>query len=203
MSAAELGVYSIAILLLGAIELGVLRLVSAVALPAFSEAVRSDDAGQLLKLYYRFRLVVDLALLFICGFLWTASPLIIGWLYDARYDGAGRMLAILSLSFFTLRFSLAHQAWIALGLTKYQAVDNLIRFVSLCVLLPLLLSIGGTNYAIWGVALHSLPTILLVFYINSRLGLFDAKRELVVLPVWAVGAACGVFITHAFAFLRG
>jgi len=203
MSAAELGIYSIAILLLGAIELGTLRLVSAVALPAFSEAVRSDDAGQLLKLYYRFRLVVDLALLFICGFLWTASPLIIGWLYDARYDGAGRMLAILSLSFFTLRFSLAHQAWIALGLTKYQAVDNLIRFVSLCVLLPLLLSIGGTSYAIWGVALHSLPTILLVFYINSRLGLFDAKRELVVLPMWAVGAACGLFITHAFAFLRG
>jgi O-antigen/teichoic acid export membrane protein len=196
MSAAELGIYSIAILLLGAIELGTGRIVSAVALPAFSEAVRSNNLERLRKLYYRFRLVVDLALLFACGFLFTASPLIIGWLYDARYEGAGSMLAILSLSFFTLRFTLAHQAWLALGLTKYQAVDNVIRFLSLCVLLPVLLSMGGISYAIWGVALHRLPTLFLVVYINRRLGLLDIKRELVVLPMLGVGVLCGLGVTR-------
>ncbi len=191
ISAAELGVYSIAVLMLGAIEVGVHRLAAAVALPALSEVARTGDAARLRALYYRFRLLIDLALLFACGLLLTLSPLIIGWLYDARYAGAGSMLAILSLSFFTLRFTLAHQAWLAVGLTKYLAVDNSIRFVSLWTLLPLLLALGGANYAVWGVALHALPTLILVVYVNRRLGLFNVWRELVVLPMLGVGALFG------------
>lgn len=196
MSAAELGIYSIAVLILGAIQLGVLRLAAAVALPALSEVARSGDSARLRALYYRFRLVTDLVLLFACGLLLTVSPLIIGWLYDARYAGAGSMLAILSLSLFILRFTLAHQAWLALGLTKYLAVDNIIRFISLWALLPLLLVMGGTTYAIWGVALYALPTLFWVVYINRRLGLLDIKRELVVLPMLGVGILCGLGVTQ-------
>ncbi len=199
MSASELGIYSIAVLLLGAIETAVRRLVGAVALPAFSEAARSGDPARLRDLYYRFRLIVDLALLFICGFLLTAGPLIVGWMYDERYAGAGNMLSILSLSFFTLRFTLAHQVWLALGLTKYQAMDNLIRFISLWGLLGILLAVGGTTYAIWGVALHALPTLVLIVYINCRLGLFDLGRELVVLPMLGVGILFGILSTKLFA----
>ena len=201
MSAAELGVYSIAVLILGAIETGVRKLAAAVALPALSEVARTDDAARLRALYYRFRLVIDLALLFACGLLLTLSPLIISWLYDARYAGAGNMLAILSLSFFTLRFTLVHQVWLALGLTKYLAVDNIIRFVSLWTLLPLLLALGGTTYAIWGVALYALPTIFLILYINRRLGLLDIKRELVVLPMLGVGALCGMGFSQVVTWL--
>ncbi len=199
MSATELGVYSIAVLILGALQLGVSRLASAVALPALSEVARSGDTVRLRGLYYRFRLIVDLALLFACGLLLTLSPLIISWLYDERYAAAGSMLAILSLSLFTLRFTLAHQTWLALGLTKYLAVDNIIRFVSLWTLLPLLLAVGGTTYAIWGVALYTLPTIAWVAYINQRLGLFDIKRELIVLPMLGVGALCGSVVAGFFA----
>ena len=101
------------------------------------------------------------------------------------------MLAILSLSFFTLRFTLAHQAWLALGLTKYLAVDNIIRFVSLWALLPLLLMLGGVDYALWGVALHGVPTLFLIAYVNFRRGLLGVWRELVVLPALGGGALCG------------
>ena len=199
MSATELGVYSIAVLILGAIQTGVHKLAEAVVLPAFSEAARSGDAGRLRVLYYRFRFVLDFVLLFACGLLLTISPLIIGLLYDERYAQAGNMLAILSLSFFTLRFVLAHQLWMALGLTKYQAMDNLIRAVSLWTLLPLLLAVGGTSYAIFGVALHALPTVVLIFYINIRLGFLDIKRELLVLPMLGVGALCGIGFSQLFA----
>jgi len=198
MSAAELGVYSIAVLMLGSLETGVHRIVAAVALPAFSEAVRASDTVRLHNLYYRFRLLIDVLLLFTGGFLFVASPLIIEWLYDARYSDAGRMLSILSLSLFTLRFTLAHQTWLALGLTKYVAADNIIRFFSLWSLLPLLLALGGTSYAIWGVALYSLPTLFWIVYINRRLGLFDIKRELVVLPMFGVGIAFGVLMAKLF-----
>jgi len=194
MSATELGVYSIAVLILGALQTAVYRLAGAVALPAFSEASRSNDPARLRILYYRFRLIFDLALLFVCGVFLTVSPLIVGWLYDERYTAAGAMMTILSLSFFTLRYTVAHQVWLALGLTKYQAMDNIIRIVSLWVLLPLLLAMGGVKYAIWGVALHTFPTLILIVYVNCRVGLFDLKRELVVLPMLAVGAVCGELV---------
>jgi len=200
MSVAELGVYSIAVLMLGAIDTGVQRLVGAVALPAFGEAARAADPARLRALYYRFRLILDLALLFACGFLLVASPLIIGWLYDARYAGAGGMLAILSLSLFTSRFTLAHQVWLALGLTKFQAMDNIIRFASLWMLLPLLLLIGGADLAVWGVALHALPTLFLIVYVNRSLQLFDIKRELMVLPMLGIGVGCGLLLPRVVAW---
>jgi O-antigen/teichoic acid export membrane protein len=194
MSAAELGVYSIAVLILGAFALGVQRLVGAVALPAFSEATRNNDTARFHALYYRFRLIIDIALLFACGLFWTISPLIIHWLYDERYVEAGNMMSVLSLSFFILRYTVSHQAWLAQGLSKYQAMDNIIRAISLWVLLPLLLAIGGVKYAIWGVALHTFPTLVLIVYVNRRIGLFDLKRELVVLPMVLVGIGCGELV---------
>jgi O-antigen/teichoic acid export membrane protein len=191
MSASELGVYSIAVLFLGALQMGMQRLLGAVALPAFSEAARVNDTARLHALYVRFKLMFDLVSLFLCGLAWVLSPLLIHFLYDERYAGAGEMLAILSLSFFTWRFAVAHQLWLALGLTKYQAMDNIIRAISLWVLLPLLLALGGAKYAIWGVALHALPTLILVVYVNRKVGLFDFRRELIVLPMVLVGMVCG------------
>ncbi|MNI77841.1 hypothetical protein D3C73_1341670 [compost metagenome] len=88
-----------------------------------------------------------------------------------------------------------------MGLTKYQAIDNIIRLVSLWGLLPLLLAIGGVNYAIWGVALHTFPTLVLIVYVNRKLGIFDLKRELAVLPIVAVGALCGTLATSFFNWL--
>ncbi|TDF80806.1 oligosaccharide flippase family protein [Pseudomonas sp. H9] len=199
MSVVELGVYSIAVSMLGTFQSSLQRLAGAVVLPAFSEATRADDKVRLRTLYYNFRLIFDVLSLLTCGFLLTASPLIIGWLYDARYAGAGNMMAILSLSFFTLRYSLAHQVWLALGLTKYVAMDNIIRVVSLFTLMPLLLAIGGVTYALWGVALHTYTTLFLIFKVNRQLGLVDWKRELVVLPALGVGAWIGVLITKLFA----
>ncbi|RON31740.1 oligosaccharide flippase family protein [Pseudomonas brassicacearum] len=195
MTAGELGVYSIAVLILGAVQLALQKIVGAVALPAFSEASRTNDTARLHSLYYRLKLMLDLACLFLCGLFLTGSPLLISILYDERYAQAGNMMAILSLSFFTMRYMLANQVWIALGLTKYQAMDNIIRVVSLWVLLPLLLAIGGVKYAIWGAALYTFPTLILVFYVNCRLGMFSLKRELVVLPMLAVGALCGELLT--------
>jgi len=195
MTTAQLGVYSIAVLILGAVQTALMKVFGAVALPAFSEAARANDKERLKALYHRFRLLVDLLVLFVCGGFLTASPLLIGWLYDDRYREAGPMLAILSLSFLTLRYTLAHQVWIALGLTKYQAIDNIIRLVSLWGLLPLLLALGGVDWAIWGVALHTLPTLVLIVYVNCKLDIFSLKRELMVLPMLLVGALCGALLT--------
>jgi len=198
MTVAELGVYSIAVLILGSIQTGLMKLFGAVALPAFSEATRDGDKDRLRTLYDRFKLLVDLVMLFVCGVFLTGSPLLISWMYDQRYADAGPMLAILSLSFLTLRYTLTHQIWIALGHTKYQAMDNIIRVVSLWVLLPLLLAIGGPRLAIWGVALHALPTLVLIVYVNRKLDILNIKRELMVLPMVLIGALCGELVVRFF-----
>lgn len=65
-------------------------------------------------------------------------------------------------------------------------------------LLPLLLAVGGVEYAIWGVALHALPTLFLVAYVNRKVGLFDIRRELIVLPMVLVGWACGQLLLGLF-----
>jgi len=201
MTVFEMGVYSIAVLILGALQTGVLKVVGAVALPAFGEAARTNDFERLRRLYYRFKMMVDVALLFLCGFLWVTSPLIIKVLYDDRYAQAGHMMAVLSTSFFVMRYIVANQIWIALGLTKYQAIDNIIRVVSLWVLVPLLLAFGGVDWAIWGVALHTLPTLVLVVYVNRRVGILDIKRELIVLPMLVVGALGGELVLVVFKWL--
>jgi len=201
MTVAQLGVYSIAVLILGSLQTGLMKLFGSVALPAFSEAARAGEQARLKRLYYHFKLIVDLVMLFLCGGFLTGSPLLIGWLYDARYADAGPMLAILSLSFFTLRYTLAHQLWIALGHTKYQAMDNIIRLISLWTLIPILLALGGVKYAIWGAALHTFPTLILIIYVNCKLDIFSVKRELVVLPMMAVGALCGFLLTRLFDWL--
>lgn len=198
MSVTELGIYSIAVLILGAMETGIQRLAGSVVLPALSEAARVEDPAHFHSLYYRLRFAIDIPLLFACGFLFASSPMIIGFLYDDRYIRAGEMLSTLSLAIFFWRFTVAHQAWLALGLTKYQAIDNLIRFASLWGLLPLLLVMGGPEYAIWGIALHALPTLVLIVIVNRRLGLFNIGRELMMLPVVAIGAFVGVLMTAFF-----
>ncbi|MNN64521.1 hypothetical protein D3C81_1799630 [compost metagenome] len=68
---------------------------------------------------------------------------------------------------------------------------------------PVLLAIGGVEYAIWGVALHTLPTLVLVVYVNRRVGILDIKRELMVLPMLVVGALCGELVLVAFSWLFG
>lgn len=80
-------------------------------------------------------------------------------------------------------------------------MDNIIRVVSLWLLLPLLLYIGGPRLAIWGVALHALPTLVLIVYVNRKLEILNIKRELMVLPMVLVGALCGELLVWFFAWL--
>lgn len=61
-----LGLYAIAMLIIGAIEGGMSKLFSAVSLPAFSEIARSDPS-RLREVYYKLRVPSDLLLLFLAG----------------------------------------------------------------------------------------------------------------------------------------
>jgi O-antigen/teichoic acid export membrane protein len=185
-----LGVYAIAVLIIGAIEGAIGRLFSAVSLPALSEVARNDPS-RLREIYYRFRVPGDLVLLFVAGLLYETGPLVIDALYDPRYAAAGEMLAILALSLIAARYGIAWQIYLAVGIPRYMAIINMVRCASLFALVPSLYNLGGTHAAIWGIALHGLAMVPFVHAFNARLGLNDWPRELIVLVALPLGLLCG------------
>jgi O-antigen/teichoic acid export membrane protein len=194
VDAHTLGLYAIAVLIVASIEGLLGRLFATVSLPALSEVARTGPAG-LRKAYYRMRTPGDLLLLFLCGLLFAAGDLVIDLLYDPRYSTAGDMLKILSLSLFTVRFGVAHQIYLAMGIPRFLAIINTVRFITLFSLVPLLHYHAGLQAAIWGIALHALATLPFIFYFNAKLGLNDFRRELRVLVALPVGILCGGLLT--------
>jgi O-antigen/teichoic acid export membrane protein len=190
VDAKVMGLYAIAVLFVEAIQAGTSSLFNAVSLPALSEVARNDPS-RVRAVYYKFRLPADVLMLFLAGVLFAAGQLLIDALYDSRYSAAGGMLEILALSLFTGRYTIAYQLYIAIGRPSYLLVANIIRLVSLFALVPALFHFFGMSAAIWGIALHGLVTVPLIYYFNARFGLNDIRRELMVLPALLAGFLCG------------
>ncbi len=188
-----LGSYAIAVMMIGAIEGLLTRLFTTISLPALSEVARSDRSG-LREAYYKLRIPGDLLLLFAAGGLYEAGHIVIDTLYDPRYAQAGAFLQILALSLIVVRYGVAHQLYLAIGMPRYLSAINVLRFIALFTIVPLLYYFGGLNAAIWGIALHGLATVPFVYYFNGKLGLNDARRELWVLAAFPAGLACGAVV---------
>jgi O-antigen/teichoic acid export membrane protein len=190
VSPRELGLYSIAFLMLGAARQGLSLLAVAVAYPALSEVQRSAPA-RLPAAYYRARLPIDLCSLALAGFLFAAGDGLIRLLYDARYADAGGMLAALSLALVFTRYEVAEQAFLALGKPRLLALINAFRLAALYALVPGGYALGGLHGAIWGIvaaaAVPVVPTLLLA----ARHGLVSTARELWHLAALPAGLALG------------
>jgi O-antigen/teichoic acid export membrane protein len=191
VDAHTMGLYAIATLIVGAVEGGLSKLFIAVSLPALSETARNHPE-KLREHYNRLSMPGDLLLLFLAGLLFAAGSLLIEILYDARYNAAGGMLQVLALSLAVVRYGVAHQIYLAVGKSSYLMMINIARFISLYALVPTLYYVAGLHAAIWGIALHTLVTLPLVYWFNAKLGLTDVRRELLVLLALPAGYACGL-----------
>jgi O-antigen/teichoic acid export membrane protein len=190
VEAEVLGLYAIAMLIVGAIANGMTRIFGTVSLAALSEIARNDPS-RLREVYYRFRVPGDLLLLFLAGLLCAAGQLVIDLLYDPRYRGSGGMLEVLALSLFMVRYELTRQIYLALGNPRYGTVISMVQFVSIYTLIPSLYFLAGMQAAIWGIALHALATLPFFHAFNARLGLNDMRRELSVLAALPIGFLLG------------
>jgi len=188
-----LGFYAIASLMIGAIETGFNKIFSRVSMPALSEIARNQPS-RLPQVYYKMRVPGDLLLLFLAGLLYATAQLIVNVLYDPRYAEVGGMLQILAISLLMLRYGVSNQIYLALGIPRYLSIMNVVRFLSLFILVPVLYHFAGIQGAIWGVALHALVTVPLVFVFNARLHLNDFRKELLVLPALPAGYLCGQLV---------
>ncbi len=185
------GLYSIAFLLISAVQNALEKVTSGVLFPALSEVARSRRET-LKTIYYRARLPIDICMLLGAGFLFAAGHVIVELLYDQRYWDSGRMFQILSISLFGARFGIAGQCFIALGKPALMVPNMLARIAALYALAPLAFSIFDLDGTLWVVAASSIIALPTVFYFKHRYGLLDMRYELTVLPLTAAGYMVGI-----------
>lgn len=197
VDATTLGLYAIAFLIVSAIQDVFVKLISNVAFPAFGE-VNRQNRDKLKEIYYRFRLPVDLATLFSTGFLMAGGHLIVASLYDYRYRAAGHMLEVLCLVLFEVRYWLSGQCFLALGKPKLLTPIAALRMALIFLGVPIAFRHFGLSGALWAIALSTLATLPVTLMLKLRNDLFDLRRELVVLPVLAVGYAVGMLASSIY-----
>jgi len=185
-----LGQYSIAFFLATALQQLISKFFSGVAFPALSEVVRNTPE-KLKATYYKIRLRVDALALFSSGCLFVLGAPIIHILYDKRYWSAGPMLEVLALSLIAAGYELAEQCYMALGLPKWLTLQKTIRMLVLYLGVPVAFYMYQLPGAIWAIVLSMFSVIPVSIYVNFRLGILDAKKELMMIPFFVMGLLCG------------
>ena len=191
VDAKTLGVYVIAAFMVAAIVQLFYRITSNVAFPAFSEVVRKNPS-ELRRRYYQFRAPLDVISLFLTGLLYSAGALLVHVLYNHRYDQAGYMLQILSVSLFEVRFELVNSCMLALGKPRLLGPVIGIQAVVMFIFLPPVYRAFGIHAALWVITGAALCRMLATFYIKVSHGLFNIRRELLFLPVLPAGYVAGL-----------
>ena len=187
-SATLLGLYSIALSLVGALDTILGQFFDRVMLPAFSEVARNNPNG-VPSAYFRLRWRIDPIILVTSGLLFGGAHTLIGTLYDARYAEAGQMLQILSLGMIVSRYTLVQQVYLAIGQTRYFVPLNAVRLVSTYTLIPLGYYLGGFTGALIAISFRNVPMVMLTFYFNARHRLNNARLEFGTLVFWVAGFA--------------
>ncbi len=193
ISTEALGLYSIAFLIINAIQQGVSKLSSSIVFPALSEVYR-ERKWQLKETYYKFRLWLDVGILFIAGFMFMAGETLIDILYDERYAEAGPMVQVLSLVMIARRYALADQCYLAMGKPNLLTALIWIRVMALYVFVILGFHAFDLFGALWGIVISSFASVPVSLYFKSKYKILDLRKEILVLPIIIPGAVLGMMM---------
>ncbi|PHS68221.1 MAG: hypothetical protein COB23_09610 [Methylophaga sp.] len=196
ISAAQLGIYSIAFMLASTVINIAQQLTSKILFPAFSKAV-NDNHRRLKTVYYKARVKLDFAVYMSAGMLYVIAPTLINILYDERYINAGWMLQILTILIVgTSITSVAQESLTALGLTKVRMQVMLIRSLGLLVGLPLLFNLYGFEGAIWAVALNPWLGLPMIYWKQHNNDLLSWIGEIKMIPTLIIGYFLGLALIN-------
>lgn len=191
-TASVFGIYSIAFMLMSAIENAFVKVISDVTFPALSEVAR-DPRRNLRAALYRFYVPLAALCIASAGMLFLASPAIVSLLYDDRYVDAGWMLQILSLALVAVPSRVHAMCLLALGKARAHSNLALVRLLVLMTALPLSFNLFGMPGAVWSVVLCYVVVIPVSLLYSSRQNLLDARIEVMV-----AAATCSLIAAAAF-----
>ncbi|MFZ4537059.1 oligosaccharide flippase family protein [Propionivibrio sp.] len=203
LSIASFGIFSIAGNLLAAIAGVYSTLNGRVIFPAMSEALRSADRKQVIRVYSRVQQIADLLLGTLTGGLLLSGQWLVWLLYDSRYQAAGWMLQCLSLSLLAMRHQVVEQLMFARGQPAWVSANNTLRALSLIVGIPLGFTLAGERGAIVGVVISQFASWPLSLRFKYEQGLLNWSTEKWWLPALLLGMAGGWLLdTGLTAWLR-
>jgi O-antigen/teichoic acid export membrane protein len=194
VDATLLGIYVIAFQIFSAIEQALAGINAGVSFPALSEIARERPAA-LKAGYYRIHMPVALVAYTCSGILMISGHSLIELLYDHRYAQAGWMLQVLAAALLTAPFQIAIQCFVALGMPHILSRVLALRLVMLAVAMVGGYHLFGVPGALWGLVASHLLCLPMIIFHCVRHGLFDLRRELLLLPMVVVGMIVGWVLT--------
>jgi len=197
VSPETLGVYSIAFFLAMALKDVLKKIVSSVFYPMLSEIAR-DKPNELKNTYYKIRTKVDFIAMFIAGLMASTGHVFVEILYDERYQNAGWMLEILSISIVFIGYSVAGACLMAIGHVKSNMWIMLAATIFLYVSVPIAFISYGLSGALIMISLNYIIDIPMTFYMMRKYGLLSLKKEFRMLPFLFVFYATGKCLLHLF-----
>jgi len=193
---AQLGVYSIAVMLVEAVLSLASRVINQVLFSAYGK-VAQDEADRLRRVFHRARLAIDAFLIAPIGALMVLGNWIVSVLYDARYHEAGWMFQILCIRLLMVpTVANSESLLVAMGHPQYGFGRSVCRAVWIVSAIPVGWVLGGVEGVVWAVALSELPALALVWPGLARHKMLSLATELRSVLAAALGASIG------FALLR-
>lgn len=177
----ELGLYSIALLLIGVLMLLSENVTVKLLFPYFSRIV--NDVPENLKSYFnKYKNYATLTALLIAFVLYLLSPIIFGTLYDIRYSGATWMFQILLISFIGSSVSaVSMECLSALSQTKIRTTVMFVRLIFLLISLPLTYQYFGFYGAVWAISLNVWVGMPVIYYGLYKYKIYSFKGDLILL----------------------
>jgi O-antigen/teichoic acid export membrane protein len=194
-----LGIYAIASLMFSAIEQVFGTVISEITFPALSEIARERRA-ELKTSYYRLQIIIASLTYASAGVLMGAGQAVITALYDPRYAQAGWMLRLLAVALLAVPWRSAILCFLALGMPKVFSIVLAIRMVTLFAAVPVGFHLFGLPGALGGIVLSHFSYLPAVIFYSAKSGLLDIRKELMMLPVAALGFAVGKLVEMAMGY---
>jgi len=190
VSSEILGVYTVAFLLINAVESVLVKVMGDIAYPAFSETIR-ERSDRIKDIFYKFHLSIGGLSFLLAGVIYALGPTIVLVLYDTRYADAGWMLRVLAIGLALLPYRIAALCLMALGHPKVLTFLTGLRLIALFVLCPVTHSYFGLQGVLWTFALSAVAGLPVLWRYQWTSGIFDARRELIVWPFLGLGLFLG------------
>lgn len=192
LAMAQLGVYSIAIMLCEAVQVLANKVIRGALFPAYSRIVQ-HEAYRLRSVFHRGRLGIDVLLVLPIAALMVMGSWIVSVLYDVRYHDAGWMFQVLCIRpLMASALINSEVCLVALGHPQYGFVQSAFRAFWILVSIPIGWLLGGIPGVIWAVALSEVPVLGVLWFGLARHGMFSLQVELRSICFAGLGAILGL-----------
>jgi O-antigen/teichoic acid export membrane protein len=190
LATASFGIFSIASTLMMAI-MGVYGALNAhIIFSALSESFRTSEQATA-QVYGRIQQLVDVFLGVMAGGIFMSGHWAVELFYDNRYQDAGWMFQWLGLSLLAVRHQVVEQLMFAKGSPQWVTASNLLRAISLLLLVPAAYAWGGEKAAVAAVVASQFVSWPVALWFKFTQGLLTWTSERVWLPALGLGMLAG------------